>query len=104
MKNWHVADCLHGFSSAIVLSGKECSGKTKALQTVISALNGSSSASGGTPIKLQRLYPGALPAVTDLFGYYEPHSGSWTDGIFTSAFRRALKVRVYQEYNAIVAL
>ena len=79
--------------TAIVLSGKECSGKTKALQTVIAALNTLSLSNGGTPIKLQRLYPGALSSVNELYGSFDKLSGGWTDGIFTSLFRKALKVR-----------
>ncbi len=75
-------------TAAVIIAGKPATGKTSALNTVISALNaerGSSVAS----VKLARVFPKALDEFSAIFGCVDPASGDWEDGIFTSIFRKA---------------
>ena len=73
-------------------------GKTAALQTVVSALNarGPSDKGTNTSVKMLRIFPGTCGDPSELYGHVNPTSGDWVDGIFTSIFRKAHKVLSYQ--------
>ena len=83
--------CTYTHTSAILLVGQPATGKTSALQTVVSTLNASD---GGTHtfVKLLRIFPGVSGDLSELYGHVNPSSGDWVDGIFTSNFRKAHKV------------
>ena len=76
---------------AVVLYGRESTGKTSALKTVVAALN-SKEMTNQLMIKLQNIYPGVFLSLSDLFGGYDD-SGNWRDGVFTSLLRKSTKVR-----------
>lgn len=84
---------------AVIVAGEPSTGKTTALNTVVSAFNagnGSSTAS----VKLMRVFPKAVEDFSEIFGCVNPDSGNWEDGIFTSIFRKAHKVHTYMEWKA----
>ena len=69
-------------------------GKTAALQTVVSTLNARPTSDGGTHtfVKLLHIFPGVSADLSELYGHVNPSSGDWVDGVFTSNFRKAHKV------------
>lgn len=75
--------------TAVVLSGKEASGKTSALNTVVAVLNSQQSCPRIT--RVQKLFPAAHSTVEDLFGQ-SCEAGGWSDGIFISLLKKAAKV------------
>ena len=81
-------------TSAVLLVGQPATGKTAALQTVVSTLNARSTSDGGTHtfVKLLRIFPGVAGDLSELYGHVNPSSGDWVDGVFTSNFRKAHKV------------
>ena len=92
---------LHPFSAttlvpAVLLAGQPATGKTAALQTVVSALNarGPSDRGTNTSVKMLRIFPGMCGDPAELYGNVSPSSGDWVDGIFTSIFRKAHKVHM----------
>jgi Cdc6-like AAA superfamily ATPase len=76
---------------AIIIAGKPATGKTAALNTVVSALN-SVQENTAAGVKLARIFPRAVEDFSDLFGRVNCVTGNWEDGIFTSIFRKAHKV------------
>ena len=74
---------------AVILSGKEASGKTSALGVVVATRNSLQSCSKMT--RIQKLFPKAHSALEELFGQ-KSEAGGWSDGIFTSLLRKATKV------------
>lgn len=90
-------------NTAVVLAGKPATGKTAALNTVVAAFNADQESSAAN-VKLVRVFPQALEESSDIFGCVNFATGDWEDGIFTSIFRKAHKVRVYRlRYIATVA-
>ena len=85
-------------AAAVLLAGQAMTGKTAALQTVVSALNarGPSDKGTNTSVKMLRIFPGTCGDPSELYGHVNPTSGDWLDGIFTSIFRKAHKVLSYQ--------
>ena len=75
---------------AVIVAGKPATGKSAALSTVISALNAQPGHS--TSVKLMKVFPKSVEKLSDIFGYVDPFSGDWEDGIFTSIFKKAHKV------------
>ena len=78
------------------MAGKPATGKSSALNMVVSALTSArredSGTSGGiSNIKVVKIYPGVFEELSDLYGYANPR-GDWVDGVFTDAFRKAHKV------------
>ena len=78
------------FYLAVIIAGKPATGKSTALNTVISALNAQPGNSAS--IKLMRMFPMSVESLSDVFGCVNPVSGNWEDGIFTSIFKKAHKV------------
>lgn len=78
--------------TAVIIAGRPATGKTAALNTVISALN--ANPDNSATIKLMRLFPKAMDDISDVFGCVNLNTGDWEDGIFTSIFRKAHKVCV----------
>ena len=91
----HTHTHMNTHTSAVLLVGQPATGKTSALQTVVSTLNARSTSDGGTHtfVKLLRIFPGVSGDLSELYGHINPSSGDWVDGIFTSSFRKAHKVQ-----------
>ena len=85
----------HTHTSAVLLVGQPATGKTSALQTVVSTLNTSSTSDGGTHtfVKLLHIFPMVSGDLSELYGHVNSSSGDWVDGVFTSNFRKAHKVQ-----------
>ena len=84
------------FPIAVVIAGPPATGKSSALNTIVSALTSARREDSGTNgglsnIKLVKIYPGVFEGLSDLYGYANPR-GDWVDGVFTDAFRKAHKV------------
>lgn len=75
---------------AVVIAGKPATGKSAALNIVISALN--AQPGHAASVKLMRVFPKSVENLSDIFGSVNPVSGDWEDGIFTSIFKKAHKV------------
>ena len=78
--------------TALIIAGRPATGKTAALNTVVSTLN-AIQGSDSSNIKLIKIYPDTYERLSDLFGCVATPGGDWVDGIFTNIFRRAHKVR-----------
>ena len=79
---------------ATIIAGRESTGKTSALKTVISAMNYKDGGqSDCMTIKLQTIYPGVFNNVSDMLGCYDD-SNNWRDGLFTSFMRKSIKVLI----------
>ena len=84
------------FFLGIVVCGKGGSGKTSCIENLIEALNehgASKQLEGGSKVRLHKLERINVLAVSDLclmFGHMKP-SGDWTDGVFTSIWKRSNK-------------
>ncbi len=76
----------------MILVGQPATGKSTALNTLISILN--ADAKNEASIKLSKMYPNALDDLSELFGWVNPNNGDWEDGIFTSIFKKAHQVIV----------
>lgn len=86
------------------MAGPPGSGKSSVLQCVVEALcvtprglSRSSSRTRGTDLsetnhKLQKLYPLVVDDLSLIFGYLNQNN-DWVDGIFTSAWKKAIRVR-----------
>lgn len=79
-------------SVAVIIAGRPATGKSSALNTVVSTLN-AIQGSASSNIKLVKIYPDTYEILSDLYGCVSSPGGEWVDGIFTSAFRKAHKVR-----------
>ena len=84
---------------AIILAGREASGKTSALKTIISTLNSKDSHTS-LSVRSQKIYPGVFQNQSDIFGSID-ESGNWRDGIFTSLFRKSVKVHYMYMYKRL---
>eukprot|EP00002_Diphylleia_rotans_P021973 TRINITY_DN428_c1_g1_i1.p1 TRINITY_DN428_c1_g1~~TRINITY_DN428_c1_g1_i1.p1 ORF type:complete len:4548 (+),score=958.95 TRINITY_DN428_c1_g1_i1:229-13872(+) len=71
----------------VILLGPAGCGKSAALDTLLSAMT-----EMGMPQKMIRMNPCSV-SLGALFGFFEPSTGDWTDGILTSVWRKALKQR-----------
>ncbi len=79
---------------AVIVAGTPATGKTSALNTVVSALNAIQGQSSNN-VKLMRVFPKSVENLSDIFGSVNSLNGNWEDGIFTSIFKKAHKVRIY---------
>ena len=79
-------------SAAVIIAGRPATGKSSALSTVVSTLN-AIQGSVSSNIKLVKIYPDTYESLSELYGCVSSPGGEWMDGIFTSAFRKAHKVR-----------
>ena len=79
-------------STAVIIAGRPATGKSSALSTVVSTLN-AIQGSVSSNIKLVKIYPDTYESLSELYGCVSSPGGEWVDGIFTSAFRKAHKVR-----------
>ena len=77
--------------AAVVIAGRPATGKSAALNTVITTLN-SIQGADSSKVKLVKIYPGTYESLSDLYGCVISSEGDWMDGIFTSIFRKAHKV------------
>lgn len=75
----------------MIVAGRPATGKSSALNTVVSTLN-ALQGSDSSNIKLVKVYPDTYESLSDLFGCVTQQAGDWVDGIFTSIFRKAHKV------------
>lgn len=78
-------------NAAVVVAGRPATGKTTALNTVVSTLN-AIQGSDSSSIKLAKVYPDTYEDLSDIYGCVSPTGRDWVDGIFTSIFRKAHKV------------
>ena len=78
-------------SVAVIVAGRPATGKSSALNTVVSTLN-AIQGSDSSNIKLVKMYPDTYESLSDLYGCVSSSGEEWVDGIFTSAFRKAHKV------------
>ena len=78
-------------SVAVIIAGRPATGKSSALDTVVSTLN-AVQGSASSNIKLVKIYPDTYESLSELYGCVSSPGGEWVDGIFTSAFRKAHKV------------
>ena len=78
----------------MIVAGRPATGKTAALNTVVSTLN-ALQGSESSNIKLVKIYPDTYNDLSDLYGGVSSPDGDWMDGIFTSTFRKAHKVSKY---------
>lgn len=76
---------------ALVLAGREASGKTSALKTVVSALNSKEGDTEMKTVRLQKVYPSVYKDQSDVFGCVDER-GNWREGIFTALIRKSMKV------------
>ena len=74
----------------MILVGQPATGKSSALNTLISILN--AEGRNDVTIKLSKVYPNAVDDLSELFGCVNPNTGDWEDGVFTSIFRKAHQV------------
>ena len=82
--------------SGIILAGPPGSGKSSIMQTLVEALCIASAGSKNINEKnhkLLRLYPLVMDDLTELFGSVD-NGQNWIDGIFTSSWRKAVRVCV----------
>lgn len=84
----------------VIIAGKPATGKTRALHTVIAAVNNADQENSATSVKLARVFPQALEEFSDIFGCVNSATGDWEDGIFTSIFRKAHKVVEHTSPNS----
>ena len=80
------------YFAAVIIAGRPATGKSSALNTVVSTLN-AIQGSASSNIKLVKIYPDTYESLSELYGCVSSPGGEWVDGIFTSAFRKAHKVR-----------
>ena len=91
--------CLLTFFAAVIVAGRPATGKSTALNTVVSTLNAIQGSASSNNIKLVKIYPNTYESLSELYGCVSSPGGEWMDGIFTSAFRKAHKVsRLELEY------
>lgn len=82
--------------TALVLAGREATGKSSALRTVISALGSKEGDTEMKTVRLQKIYPGVFNEQCHVFGCVEEERGSsWRDGIFTAIVKKSMKVCVH---------
>ena len=80
------------YFAAVIIAGRPATGKSSALNTVVSTLN-AIQGSASSNIKLVKIYPDTYESLSELYGCVSSPGGEWVDGIFTSAFRKTHKVR-----------
>ena len=74
-----------------MLSGREASGKTSSLKTVISTLNSKEGDKELKTVRLQKVYPKVFLDLSEVFGCMSD-TGTWRDGVFTTLIRKSIKV------------